>query len=341
MKLRAVLWWLAASRAVTADALLPSSFLPSSSSRKVVVRTPSLRHETRSLRHFSTSVVTDLNGGAASGDDNNNNSNVSGGTASVPNLVFNLVKSIVGAGVLSLPYGVAAFGNAPSALFPAVALITILGALSGYTFGLIGRICQKTGTESYSDAWDATVGKRLSPLIAFSCFIDCFAGNLSYSMILADTIKNLAAAAGVAVTRTQALLGVTSLVLLPLCWLKNLSALAPFSLVGICGMLYTTLAMGLRWWGQSYAPGGAYYASQLTQPIFGTAGAASALSPKALILACMLSNAYIAHFNAPKFLSELKNNTMQRFHQVIAWSFGVSVALYGLITTFGFLTFGT
>jgi hypothetical protein len=30
---------------------------------------------------------------------------VSGGTASIPNEIFNLVKSIVGAGVLSLPAG--------------------------------------------------------------------------------------------------------------------------------------------------------------------------------------------------------------------------------------------
>jgi hypothetical protein len=32
---------------------------------------------------------------------------------------------------------------------------------------------------------------------------------------------------------------------------------------------------------------------------------------------------------------------MSRFHQVIAWSFGTAVALYGLVTAFGFLTFGT
>lgn len=31
---------------------------------------------------------------------------------------------------------------------------------------------------------------------------------------------------------------------------------------------------------------------------------------------------------------------MARFHQVIGWSFGVSVAIYGLITAAGFLTFG-
>jgi amino acid permease len=48
----------------------------------------------------------------------------------------------------------------------------------------------------------------------------------------------------------------------------------------------------------------------------------------------------LVDFNAPKFLSELKDNTMSRFHQVIGWSFATSIAIYGLITAFGFLTFG-
>lgn len=286
-------------------------------------------------------------------------------------LFFVAVKSIVGAGVLSLPYGVAVFGNNPSALVPAVGLIALMGILSGYTFGLIGRVCQNSNTMSYSDAWDATVGTKFSPLIAFSCFIDCFAGNLSYSMILADTLMNLLASTGTIVTRTQSLMGVTSVVLMPLCLMKNLSSLAPFSLVGIGGMLYTTLAMGLRWSSKSYAASGKFYASQLAPPLFGTNGASSALSFSALILTCMLSNAYIARecpigsshpfgrgrppplfgsplfcvslltdFNAPKFLSELKDNTMSRFHQVIGWSFASSIVIYGLITAFGFLTFG-
>lgn len=106
------------------------------------------------------------------------------------------------------------------------------------------------------------------------------------------------------------------------------------------GMLYTTAAMGIRYFGGAYKEEGAYFASQLVQPLFGSAGASAALSPRSLILACMLSNAYIAHFNAPKFLTELKNNTMSRFHQVIGWSFGISIALYAAITSFGFLTFG-
>jgi amino acid permease len=297
----------------------------------------------------STTVVTTLRGGAAARGNRAPLTKLrtaaaaaeSGeGTATIPNEVFNLVKGIVGSGVLSLPYGIAVYGNAPSAVLPATLLITLMGIISAYTFGVIGRVCQATNTQSYSDAWDATVGSSSSALIAFSCFFDCFAGCLSYSMILADTLVNLLAFGGVSISRTQSLLGVTGFVLTPLCFLKSLKALAPFSLVGILGMLYTFVAMGIRYAGGAYAVGGAFRSSALAAPVFGNAGAAAAWSPKALILTCMLSNAYIAHFNAPKFLKELKNNTMQRFHQVIAWSFGASVLLYAGISGLGFLTFG-
>jgi amino acid permease len=215
-----------------------------------------------------------------------------------------------------------------------------MGAISAYTFGLIGRVCQETNTMSYSDAWDATVGKKSSFIIAFSCFIDCWFGNLSYSMILADTMVNLLSSVGVVATRTQSLLGVTGIVLLPLCLMKNLASLAPFSLVGIVGMLYTMFAMAMRYFGGSYAAGGEYLATALTAPVFGSSGAKAALSAKSLILTCMLSNAYIAHFNAPKYLAELKNNTLPRFYQVIAWSFGAAILMYSVMTALGFLTFG-
>lgn len=226
-------------------------------------------------------------------------------------------------------------------MIPSAILIAVMGVISAYTFNLIGRVSRATNTLSYAEAWDKTVGEKSSFIIAFSCFIDCFAGNLSYSMILADTLVNLLATAGIAVTRTQSLLGVTGIVLLPLCLMKNLASLAPFSLIGITGMLYTTFAMFARYVGGSYAlPSGKFLATAMTAPVFGNAGAKAAWSAKSLILTCMLSNAYIAHFNAPKYLSELKNNTMARFNQVIGWSFGASISLYIIITALGFLTFG-
>jgi hypothetical protein len=116
-------------------------------------------------------------------------------------------------------------------------------------------------------------------------------------MILADTGTALAETAGFVTTRTTALLGITSLILLPLCWLKNLASLAPFSLIGSLGMVYTAIAMGIRYFAKSYAvPNGQFQVAKALAPSFGSKGAASVLTPNAFILICMLSTAYMAHF---------------------------------------------
>lgn len=278
------------------------------------------------------------------------------GTASIPNEVFNLVKGIVGAGVLSLPSGIGAFGNAPSAILPATALIGAIGFFSAYGFSLIGRVCSYTGGVSYRDAWSKTVGDSSSWIPAVTCTFKTCMAILAYSMILADTGRALLAAAGVEATRNAALLGITGTTLLPLCLLKNLSSLAPFSLLGIGGMFYTTFAMAARYLGGAYklgspavkggaaaVPAGKYLADVAAnfQPKFGNLGASAALSPNVFILISMLSTAYMAHFNAPKFFVELKDNTIKRYNTVVGTSFGISVLLFALVGGLGFLTFGS
>ena len=51
----------------------------------------------------------------------------------------------------TLNSGISAFGNAPSAMIPAAALIAVIGGLSGYGFSLIGRVCSYTNANSYSE----------------------------------------------------------------------------------------------------------------------------------------------------------------------------------------------
>jgi len=258
--------------------------------------------------------------------------------ASIPNEVFNLVKGIVGVGVLSLPAGVAAFGNAPSAIIPAALLITVIGILSGYGFALIGKCCAYTGASSYRQAWSNTVGESTSWIPAWSCTLKTFFACLAFSMVLADTFSKL-----LGKPRNLSLLGVTVGVLLPLCLKKNLKSLAPFSLAGVLGMGYTALAMTLRYLDGTYSmPEGslATLVSPELQPAFGDKGWQSVFTPDALILVCMLSTAFMAHWNSSKFYLELKNNTMPRFHTVVAFSFGISIILMALITALGYLTFG-
>lgn len=287
------------------------------------------------------------------------------GRATIPATVFNLVKAIVGVGVLSLPAGVAAFGNAPSAVLPAVALITIIGLLSGYGFALIAKVCAYTNSRSYREAWEKSVGVGSSWIPAWSTTCKTFLACLAFSMVLGDTFASL-----LSLPRQTALLSVTLGLLLPLCWMKNLTSLAPFSLVGVLGMLYTAVTMTMRYVDGSYRlpvfaqeivkhvtedgstteevvtkvveQAGALLSSvpEHLQPQFGQQGLEAVLNPKSLILVCMLSTAYMAHFNAPKMYLELRNNTLPRFYQVVAYSFGASIVLMGWMTAMGFLTFG-
>ena len=214
--------------------------------------------------------------------------------ASIPSHVFNLVKGIVGVGVLSLPAGVAAFGNAPSAVIPATVLISVIGMLSAFGFYLIGKVCAYTGAQSFREAWAKSVGEGSSWIPAWTVTFKTFFACLAFSMVLADTFASIVGSA-----RNDTLLTITGFVLLPLCLKKDLKSLAPFSLLGVIGMAYTTLAMTVRFFDGSYAIGaesqGKFIESieSFLRPKFGNAGMESVFSPNALMLVCMLSTAYM------------------------------------------------
>ncbi|CAB9515491.1 Sodium-coupled neutral amino acid transporter 3 [Seminavis robusta] len=334
MKISAILGLLAAT-APLAGAFVPSARTFSARPLVLPTTTSSPPRTTTATTHTTRLLET-----AAAAEEPRK---TGGGTATVPELTFNLVKGIVGAGVLGLPAGICAFGNAPSAAIPALVLIGIIGMLSAYGFGLIGRVCSFTDTTSFKDAWAESVSPETSWMPAVAVTFKTICALLAYSMILGDTFSSLFAGAGYTVSSTTSLLGITGLVLLPLCLLKNLSSLAPVSLLGSAGMVYTAIAMAIRYFGKAYAKGGKFHKAVPVnlQPSFGTVGAKGVLSPNAAILVAMLSTAFMAHFNAPKFFTELKDNTIPRFSALVATSFAIAIALFASMTCLGFLTFGS
>jgi len=112
-----------------------------------------------------------------------------------------------------------------------------MGIFSAYNFSLIGRICALTGASSYTQAWQQTLGTHTAWIPALSCTVKTMFALLAYSIVLAETFVGFVKALGLGFTRSQTLFGLTSIVLLPLCLMKNLSSLAPFSLMGILAMV--------------------------------------------------------------------------------------------------------
>ena len=178
--------------------------------------------------------------------------------------------------MLSLPAGVAAFSDNRSAIVPASAIIAALGALSAYTFSLIGRACAQTKAESYEQSWARSVSPKTAALPAGACVATCFAGCLAYTIIIGDSFSALArtflGAASPAANPSAVIATLSATVLLPLSLLKNLSALGFTSMLGTGGLVYTAAMMGLRYFDGSYAPGGQFFKllPAAAQPIFGS-----------------------------------------------------------------------
>lgn len=299
------------------------------------------------------------------------------GSATISQEVFNLLKTIIGAGVLSLPVGIAqmaskcpasnSISNSGVVVSVACLLIAVTGGISAYTYSLIARVCKITNSDTYADCWKATRAPSLAWTIALISTLNCFAINLSYSMVLADTFRQLLSSffalggkshpaffAGLASynSRSVILLFLTATTLIPLSCIKNLSSLAHFSLFGLLGTLYTAFVIALRCFDGSYtSPNGRFLADLELAPSFPSAGSGEGVSllqplqnPKTLTLVSMLSTAYIAHFNAPKFYRDLKDSDSQpkRFHLgVVAPSFGISAIFYFLVSSLGYMTFGS
>jgi Transmembrane amino acid transporter protein len=201
------------------------------------------------------------------------------GTVDPTSHVINLIKTIIGAGVLGIPAGMtASFATANGSsskviLGRSLVLLILIGLLAANGFNNIGQICRCTNSISYAQAWNRTVSETTTILPNIACIMVTFCTLVTYSMVLSDTIPSLLRPIleqaplelwkGLLplVTRTNVLLVLTTLVLLPLCLLQSLSALAPFSFVGICGMVYTGLIMTIRYFDRSYSTTGRFLAT--------------------------------------------------------------------------------
>ena len=262
--------------------------------------------------------------------------------STIAECVFNLVNNVAGAGLLTLSAGMAmgvGYG-------PAVGVALALGAVSAATFSMIGWSCDRLNASTFGELWAATLGKGTAWVIDAFIAAMCASACVVYSGIIGDVgrpLLHLAGANPAWNTRAAHIVGSAVGVLLPLCLAKSLAFLAYTSLLGLGAVLYTALFVAIRYFDGSYAPGGALRAQLVAAggaaPAFAHASAWG-LSPKAFVLLSNFGLAYIAHYNAPKFYSDLERRSPQRFDRVVLVAFSVLALLYTGVMVLGHLTFG-
>jgi amino acid permease len=258
--------------------------------------------------------------------------------------IFGVIKAMVGTGMLALPSGLAAVTNHPQGLWPAQALLLVVTVLSAYTFLLYGRLTHATQATSLGELWRRVVQAQTTAaqtttltsstdtttttaayssgrIVSFVSFVFCFGACLTFSLVFGDLVSSFLRGSATAsswlpawarTTRHATILTITASVLLPLCNLSSLTALAPVSILGVAGTVLTTAFLAWRCpsvvASSPYAiPGLGLLASSssggsssaVIQPSFSTYSRMD--TPAPLVLVAMSCVALMAHFNAPDF----------------------------------------
>jgi amino acid permease len=264
----------------------------------------------------------------------------SGGQATIFSETINIAKNLLGTGVFSMPGGIALYANDPMAITNASIWVIVLGVAFGYFCVLMAKVCLLTSGTTYRECWIASMGHRGGLVVSFTQALLPALGCLSYSAILTQTFRSLLQSVNIHLSYIVALWLITVGAILPLCLLKNLHLLAPYSVIGTVGLLYTVFAMYKRYIDGSYQEGGLYY-NDLTsdqQPLYGTDY--RPWSTSVLPYVCMVYESWVMHYNTPRFYTELKEASIPRFSQAVTYSFGFSALIFLAITAFGYLTFG-
>eukprot|EP00903_Cladosiphon_okamuranus_P009634 g9167.t1 len=269
------------------------------------------------------------------------------GDMSVSTAILNIVADLCPHGMLPVAYGMAAVGG--TGLVVAPALLASFGLISAYTMISVGRACQRTKRWSFSALWTDLIGKKSAwvvevamALMTFGCciFYMAFAGDLFSA--LAGTVSSLPA---VLKKRAVDLVILGLCPLLPLCLMKNLSALQYTSFVGVVSILYTTSFVVKRSLDGSYSEGGDFFKTidaKFRSPVPSPWSVVKLwrVGPGLVTLMNMSCVAFMCHYNGVKYYEELEERTERKYAITIGSAMAISFGVFTTMMLFGFRTFG-
>jgi len=201
-------------------------------------------------------------------------------------------------------------------------------------------LCLETGATTSAGLLASTCGVQYTRPVEAMVVLKTGTALFMYLIIMGDLLRDLGSTCGLTgfLAQRAVLLSILAIVvLLPLGMQRSFAALTPFAALGVLGVVFTATVLGTRLFQGTYESGGEFYSEAPWKPSFGVKGT----YPLAIFqYTAMLSTAYIAHFNAPKFMLELKSKSAQRFAVLSFVAFLLASCVMGAVMVFGFLTFG-
>ena len=263
------------------------------------------------------------------------------GTASLMSCVINLASTCLGTGVLALPAAYASAG-----LLTGNAMCISAGLLTMLSLVLLDAAVTRAKCEPTFYAMCETVLPGSGRVVDTAVVINCFGSACAYLVVFGDSLTS--ALGGLP---RNAWVGGAVAAVAPLCFLRSMDALRVTSLLGVLcilavALMVLTFALAPTVWldpcvGRPHWQhiAGLEEAGGLASTCGGTVVWASGPS-RAFAALPIFINAFTCQQNCFTVLRELDTPTRARKMLVIVVSVGLPSALYVLVASAGYLTFG-
>jgi len=246
--------------------------------------------------------------------------------------VANMANSILGAGIIGLPYALRNAG-----FLTGTVMVIVLGFVTDWSIRLIALNSKMTGQRSYIGILEQCFGFPGKAAVSFFQFIFAFGGMCAFGVIVGDTIPPVLSTLFPSVSKSEwfsflfsrsfVITFFTITVSYPLSLYRDIGKLSKASTMALLSMVMIVFSVALG--GPSVDP--KLKGSPSARWTFVEPGIVEAIG--------VISFAFVCHHNSLLIYGSLRTPTLDRFAQVTHVSTALSVLACLVMSFSGFLTF--
>ncbi|XP_010691504.2 amino acid transporter AVT1I [Beta vulgaris subsp. vulgaris] len=257
---------------------------------------------------------------------NNNQLSLIEGNTSLFKTFFNGANTILGNGVILVPYALASGG------WLSLILLFTISILATYT-GLLVKRCMEVDPKikSYSDIGEHAFGKIGKIIVSIVLYADLYMATTGFLILEGDNLHNLFPkvaihAFGISIDGKSSFIIIIALILLPTVLLDNLSI---FAYISATGCLAALLVLASIVWVGAFDGVGFHQAQSAT--LLNWKGLPTSIS---LYMLC-----YTSHPVFPTLYTSMQKK--HNFFKALLLSFAFSTFIYASMAILGYLMFGS
>ena len=246
--------------------------------------------------------------------------------AGILSTVINLTNTVMGSGILTLPFALRCAGWVGG-----VGILGFAVLMSAWSFWVLTVCVQQSAKFSFRGMVESTLGKTAGTatqlfIIAYTAF-----ASIGYLVLLGDFFTSglgFWLSSGSLFLNRQFVIACMGVILLPFAFLKNLHALRHTSFFGVAAIMYVVFIVVYLF--------ATKYEGKLDDSVEKLNE-----TPRFFLAFPLTVISFTAQFNLPAFYGELSDRTPRRMMICVGITMFWCFAVYTLVALLGYFTFGT